>query len=279
MTNSPSLTIRKVTTMPLLAILLLTTISSTSNAFNIFEKIQQVISLDSNDLIPSLSETIHLDTLEADSPRLPFNQKNIQFNSSFVSRPHPYVINIPGQRTTACAAKFRSLSSRRINMWWEDGKGGQFQGALLPGQESTTNTYEGHVFFFTDMKDKTDIIFRVVITPDRSLYPIEDEKFPATQATIDQTRAEVRFNEEYLQNSHGVQWRHYYGPHGPRPPPMLYMLPAQAIGQQHTITTPFNHWYTHSPTSTSPDLSHSLPLPGNVKELQWIVLTIRSHWS
>jgi hypothetical protein len=250
---------RQRSTILLLALLLLSTISSTSNAFNLFEKIQQVIS---PDLIPSLSETIHHHTLEATPTSHPFNQQNIHFNSSLVTRPHPYVLKIPGQRTTACAAKFRSLSSRRINMWWEDGNGGLFQGALLPGQESTTNTYEGHVFFFTDMNDKNKIISRVLITPEKTLYPIEDQLYPASQEIIDQTIAEVKFNEEYLKKNNGIQWRHYYGPQGPRPPPVLYMLPAEQIGQQHTVTTNFNHWSSpllaaHSHLSVFPSFSLS----------------------
>ena len=38
-----------------------------------------------------------------------------------------------------------------MDMWYEDGLGGSFQGTLTLGKESTTNTYEGHVFFFTGM--------------------------------------------------------------------------------------------------------------------------------
>ena len=36
-----------------------------------------------------------------------------------------------------------------MDMWYDDGMGGSFQGTLTLGKESTTNTYEGHVFFFT----------------------------------------------------------------------------------------------------------------------------------
>jgi hypothetical protein len=218
---------------------------SSSFSFNLFPQFQTketvTTTLDGN-LIPSVSETINILPNEP-SHSLPFHPNSIQFNTSFVTRPHPYVIPIPGQRTTACAAKFRSLSSRIMNMWWEDGKGGLFQGTLQPGQESTINTYEGHVFFFTDSKIKEDIISRILITKDMTLYAIEDERFPvANRDVLEQTRAEMEFNKKYVKENNGVQWRHYYGPHGPRPPPTLYMLPAQQVGQQHAVTTPYNHW-------------------------------------
>jgi hypothetical protein len=87
-----------------------------------------------------------------------------------VTRPHPYVVHIPGPRTTACAAIFRSLSARIIDMWWEDGNGGLEQGSLYPGQESTTNSYQGQVFFFTDHNNKTDEIARVRINPSQVSY-------------------------------------------------------------------------------------------------------------
>jgi hypothetical protein len=227
---------------PLLFLLLqFSLLLAPSTSFNLFSQFTRVETVDGN-LIPSVSETINI--LPKEQPSLlPFHPSSIKFNTSFVSRKHPYVIPIPGQRTTACAAKFRSLSSRTINMWWEDGKGGLFQGTLQPGQESTTNTYEGHVFFFTDSKNKQDVISRIVITKDMTLYPIEDTQFPvANNEILEQTRAEVEFNKEYVQKNNGVQWRHYYGPHGPRPPPTLYMLPAEQVGQQHTVTTPYNHW-------------------------------------
>jgi hypothetical protein len=60
------------------------------------------------------------------------------------TRRHPAVrpLERHEQATHAMAAKFRSLSGRRINLWFEDGNGGTEQGHLNPGQETTTNTYE-----------------------------------------------------------------------------------------------------------------------------------------
>lgn len=99
------------------------------------------------------------------SATFPSHPFGVELNSNKVNRQHPYVINIPGSRTTACAAIFRSLSSRVIDIWWEDGNGGLEQGSLYPGQESTTNSYQGHVFFFTAHNNKSDEIARVLINP------------------------------------------------------------------------------------------------------------------
>ncbi len=45
-------------------------------------------------------------------------------------------------------------------MWYDDHRGGVDSGHLSLGQETTTNTYEGHEFFFTDYQDKSKIYAR-----------------------------------------------------------------------------------------------------------------------
>jgi len=67
-----------------------------------------------------------------------------------VARPiHPSV-KLLNARTTAVSAKFRSLVHEPIKIWYENNQGGSFQGSLSLGKESTLDTYEGHVFFFTN---------------------------------------------------------------------------------------------------------------------------------
>ena len=51
---------------------------------------------------------------------------------------------------------------------FEDGSGGSAQGLLGVGKETTTNTYEGHVFFFTEQGNKAKEVARVHITQDVS---------------------------------------------------------------------------------------------------------------
>jgi hypothetical protein len=115
---------------------------------------------------PSVSEAIESsisnDTYEDSHWTL--DRAELLYNVSFISR--PLVILNPGPRTTACAAKFRSLSSRPLHIWWDDGKSGVDQGVLYPGQETTTNAYEGHIFYFTNNLNKNEEIARVTIRKD-----------------------------------------------------------------------------------------------------------------
>ena len=61
---------------------------------------------------------------------------------------HP-AVKFLNQVSTSTSAKFKCLAPA-IDMWYDDGKDGSFQGTLTVGKESTINTYEGHVFFFTE---------------------------------------------------------------------------------------------------------------------------------
>jgi hypothetical protein len=87
----------------------------------------------------------------------------VVLNQERRARQHPRVVDIPGLRTSAMAAKFVSMSSRTLWMFWDDGREGVHSDSLKPGEESTTNSYVGHEFFFTPrgQKGKQFEIFRV----------------------------------------------------------------------------------------------------------------------
>ena len=85
-------------------------------------------------------------------------RKDYQMSSSYREVLHPSVKFIGGPPTTAMNARFRSLSSRVIDLWFDDGSGGTPQGTLRPGQDTTTNAYEGHVFFYTPKGKKSEIL-------------------------------------------------------------------------------------------------------------------------
>lgn len=40
----------------------------------------------------------------------------------------------------------------------------------------------------------------------------------------------------------GLLWRHYFGPKGPRPPPILHMWSASEVGQIHDVTSDQGFW-------------------------------------
>lgn len=73
------------------------------------------------------------------------------------------------------------------------------------------------------------------------LYVVEDPEHPAPFALREQNEKEEQFMREYYAQ-HGVQWRHYFGPAGPRQPPSLYMWPADRVGDVHTVTSYEGQW-------------------------------------
>jgi hypothetical protein len=156
-----------------------------------------------------------------------------KLNSKQLSRPHPQVV-ILNQHTTAMAIKFKSLSSRQLNFWFDDGGAGILEGHLSMGQETTTNAYIGHNFYFTLPNDKSVVIGRFKVTSDEVLYLVRDAEFPAEGDILARTEKELKYCAEYLKKT-GIHWRHYFGPTGPRPPPSLYMWPADKIGQVHSV--------------------------------------------
>ena len=91
---------------------------------------------------------------------------NIQLNIMKKDRPHP-LVKILYQRSTAMAAKFRSLSSRNLDIYYDDGGSGVEQAHLRPGMISTLNTYEGHSFFVTPEKLKSKLLSRFTIAKDK----------------------------------------------------------------------------------------------------------------
>lgn len=153
---------------------------------------------------------------------------------------HP-AVTLLKSGTTAMSAKFRSLVPSGVDYYYDDGAAGVYQGRLNLGQESTTNTYEGHVFYFTRVGDKSAVLERAVISKDKVLYLVRDEDDPPPPRLQEATDRELEFMEEYKERT-GIHWRHFYGPNGPRPPPELYMWPAKDVGQVHRVTTEAGYW-------------------------------------
>ncbi len=70
---------------------------------------------------------------------------------------------------------------------------------------------------------------------------VEDPARPAPDSMLRHRESEEVFMAEYL-NRTGLQWRHYYGPKGPRGPPTLYMWPTDEIGQVHGVRSEHGFW-------------------------------------
>ena len=196
------------------------------------------------------------------------NRAKIELEVEKRTRPHPHVKTLKGPKTTAMAAKFRSMSPRKIEMFYDDGGAGTEQGHLVLGQETTTNTYAGHVFYFTVAGHKDQVLARFTMDPNKVLYVIYDKHKPPPADMLAATRKEEQFMAEYL-NRTGIHWRHYYGPDGPRPPPVLYMWPTGAggVGTVHRVQSPEGYWSCDGPV-TECQSSSVVPLELEVVSLE-----------
>ena len=178
--------------------------------------------------------------------------------------PHPNPhIQLLGTITTAMSAKFRALVPS-MDMWYEDGRGGSFQGTLTLGRESTTNTYEGHVFFFTETGNKDNEYARFTMDRDQVLYLVRSEDHPVPEELEELTQSELEFSREYKERT-GIHWRHFYGPDGPRPPPVLHMWPASHIGQTHKVNSTEGFWTCDPNTKTLLSAAKCEQAPGGVE--------------
>ena len=57
----------------------------------------------------------------------------------------------------------------------------------------------------------------------------------------DLAQEEAKFVKDYKQRT-GIDWKHYYGPKGPREKPALHMWPTEYIGQNHTVVSSEGYW-------------------------------------
>ena len=119
-------------------------------------------------------------------------------------RLHPQ-ITLTHSKSLAMAAKFRSLSSRMLDLWFDDGGDGIWEGHLKMGQETTTNTYVGHVFIITVSGKKKEVVARCHMVADQVTYVITDKGYPATKKIVDQNAKEERFTKSYY-NMTGIHW-------------------------------------------------------------------------
>ena len=153
---------------------------------------------------------------------------------------HPQ-ITILHQPTTAMTARFRCLSPSPVDYYYFDGRKGTFQGTLTVGKETSVNTYEGHVFYFTLSGKPDQEISRFSMDKNRVLYVVRDTDNPAPEELEKMVLQQDAYDKEYF-NRTGMHWRHHYGVDGPRPPPTLHMWPAETIGQIHTVTSKQGFW-------------------------------------
>jgi len=168
---------------------------------------------------------------------------------------HPAVTILQPSPWRAASIKFKSFVPF-AHIWYDDQMGGSlYQGSLSLGQETTYNAYEGHVFYCTVARNRKKRIATFTISADQFTYIIEDPANPPPSNLLNDYRLEEEFSQSYL-NQTGLHWRHYFGPEGPRPPPQLFMWPANVIGDVHSVTSSEGYWFCegHKSKCQSQDL-------------------------
>lgn len=133
---------------------------------------------------------------------------SVHLSKFTTDRPHPSVIKFQGQKSQSVAAKFRSLSKRTLAIYWDDGKDGIYQGLLRPGQTTQSNSYSGHRFFFTEEKDKRNVVDLVTIQKDKILNVIRDKEMPldAGHPVAEQTLREEEYDRQYMAKNDGLRY-------------------------------------------------------------------------
>ena len=118
------------------------------------------------------------------------------------------------------------------------------------------------MFYFTDPDDQHKEIARVLITKEKPIYIIraddisDDElKTKLPRGVFDLAMKEQAFCDEY-KIKNGLDWKHYYGPNGPRAPPTLYMHPADYVGQKIERVSSEGHWHCEGPARDCQSKEH-----------------------
>jgi len=140
----------------------------------------------------------------------------------------------------ALGAKFRNFRKKTLEMYWDDGTHpGMYSGTVSAMGRTATTTYVGHAFKFVD-PDTKELIVRLEMRADTTMYIIEPEESDIiTQTSTNYLTAKAEseyYKNYYLEN--GIPWLSMHN----RPKPVLNMWPAERMGQQHTIISPASFW-------------------------------------
>jgi len=122
-------------------------------------------------------------------------------------KPQPKHIELS---TTAKAIKIRNLSKYRFHEFWvpDNDDPPSYQGVIEPHSETTTNSYLTHRFRFTDLKDKSKIVYEFRVNADEDVYAYVDRKTADPQQLLRHDE-EMVFAKDYLART-GRHWYSYY---------------------------------------------------------------------
>ncbi|KAH9261612.1 hypothetical protein BASA81_000268 [Batrachochytrium salamandrivorans] len=137
--------------------------------------------------------------------------------------------------STAKSIKIRNLSNKRFNEYWVPPNGEElvYQGVIEPNHEATTNSYLGHTFRFTSLRNASKVMFEFTVNAEEEIYALVDPKTAQPDKLVSHLQ-EVEFGKQYKLKT-GRPWLSYY----PHQPVKTFMWPAEYIGQEFPLTS--NH--------------------------------------
>ena len=115
---------------------------------------------------------------------------------------------------------------------------GIFKGRLPPKQLRATNSYVGHIFYFTKEGNEADEIHRITVTRGQNDYLMPPTEKAKKHPFYIKFKEKQDFYENYMKET-GRAWLSGYK----RPPPITHMWSADNIGDIHSITSKHGFWH------------------------------------
>lgn len=160
--------------------------------------------------------TVSVDALNA--------QQNVLNSQSRSNEPEPIGIKIKNPRNEVIDYYWWSPNDRK----------GIYQGKIMPYSVTATNSYIGHIFYFTKNKQDEEF-FRINVVRNENLYLLPPDN-PQDPRYLEMLK-EMNFMKDYL-NRTGKPWLAHY----PRDPPKLYMWDADFKDQVHQVESNNGYW-------------------------------------
>ena len=186
----------------------------------------------------------------------------ITLNTRKSNKIHLQLVPLTGPRPKSLACKFRNMIPGKVDLYFVPRQGKPiFEGHIPFTHITTTNAYQGHHFFVVMHKESPDVpanrLCFVTVQADQVLYVFYDNRDPDSN-NVEPIPAEAKkladeeqaFMSAYKEKT-GIHWRHYFGPLtfqkgepiGPRPPPKIFMWPAESVGDVHEVVSPHSYWH------------------------------------
>jgi len=144
-------------------------------------------------------------------------------NIDVVSRPHPSLISLGKKYKNGHWTSFRSLSSRVLDLYISTDKEIAMYSSLSPGNHLLGGFLLGQEIKAIVGKNTSQIVSEIKIHSGAARYYFDDPEKPINSPELIKIAEKERvFAAQYFKRT-GIPWMHYFGPHGPRPPPGTYL--------------------------------------------------------